>query len=419
MIPLSDFRKRFGCRLSIATILGLVFTAIPLAFSQTETLLYNFCTQDGCSDGSDPIRVIPVLDKKGNIYGMTEAGGAYSSSCSDSGCGTVFKLSPTGEETILHSFNENGTDGAYPGAGLLGDNEGNLYGTTWGGGAYTSSCEGFGCGTVFKLTSSGTETILHSFDEDGTDGYWPVASLILDKEGNLYGTASGGGAYGYGAVFKVTPTGTETVLYSFGQTETDGRNPDGALAMDGKGNLFGTTESGGAYSSSCDSYGCGTVFEITPSGREIILHSFDENGTDGIQPAAGLVITGGNLYGTTSGGGAYGWGTVFKVTSSRTETVLHSFNQNGSDGVYPYASLVMDNKGNLYGTTLDGGSYGWGTVFELTPSGTETILHSFENSASDGFAPNAGVALDEDGNLYGATQIGGAYSKGTVYKITP
>lgn len=419
MTPLPNFCKRFDRRLALTAALGLVFTAIPLAFAQTETVLYSFCAHDGCSDGSDPIRVVPVVSGKGNLYGMTETGGAYGSSCGGSGCGAVFELTPAGEETILHSFDENGTDGAYPGAGLIRDGKGNLYGTTWGGGAYTSSCEGFGCGTVFELTSSGTETILHSFDDNGTDGYWPVDSLIRDKEGNLYGTTSGGGAYGYGTVFEVTPTGEETVLYSFGQNGTDGRSPNGGVVMDGKGNLYGTTEMGGAYSSSCQGYGCGTVFKITPSGTETILHSFDENGTDGTFPAAGLVIKAGNLYGTTSGGGAYGWGTVFKVTLSATETILHSFDQNGIDGVYPYSGLVIDKTGNLYGTTLDGGSHGWGAVFELTPSGTETILHSFENSTSDGFEPNAGVALDDEGNLYGTTQAGGTYSKGAVYKITP
>jgi uncharacterized repeat protein (TIGR03803 family) len=309
-------------------------------------------------------------------------------------------------EKILHSFNSNGTDGTRPLADLILDTKGNLYGTTSSGGSGDK-------GTVFKLTSSGSETILHNFDNNGTDGVGPEAGLVRDTEGNLYGTTGTGGTYNEGTVFEVTATGTETILHSFDENGTDGAYPAANLVRDAEGNLYATTVSGGIYTY------YGTVFELAQSGTETVLHSFGA-GSDGSVPLVGLVRdTKGNLYGTTYEGGAYGLGTVFEVTSSGTETILHSFNNNGLDGYFPSAALVLDGKGNLYGTTHVGGTYGYGAVFELTPSGTETILHNFDNNGIDGYGPDGGLVMDTKGNLYGTTEYGGAYTFGTVFELTP
>ena len=308
-------------------------------------------------------------------------------------------------EKVLYSF-ANSPDGANPRyvTPVL-DTNGNLYGTTNYGGAY-------GFGTAFKLTRSGTETILHSFDVNGTDGAYPVASLVMYK-GNLYGTTVEGGTYNIdGTVFELKHTTngwTETILHSFGASG-DGSQPYCALTLDTTGNLYGTTNVGGAYS-------YGTVFKLTPSGTETILHNFDLNGRDGANPIAGVVMYSGNLYGTTEYGGAYGYGTVFKLTPSGTEKILWSF-RNGTDGAYPVAGLVVYN-GNLYGTTANGGAYGDGTVFEVTLSGTETILHSFDNNDIDGINPYAGLVVYK-GNLYGTTVNGGGTGSaaGIVFKMT-
>jgi uncharacterized repeat protein (TIGR03803 family) len=335
-------------------------------------------------------------------------------------------------ETVLYSFD--GTDGFYPKAPLVRDTKGNLYGTTVYGGTYAGGLEG--CGTAFELTPAGIETILHNFGETATDGCNPQAGLVRDTEGNLYGTTSFGGTYDYGTVFELAPSGTETILHSFDKNGTDGIDPTAGLVLDTKGNLYGTTEYGGT--GEC-SRGCGTVFELTPSGTETILHSFNSvnDGTDGISPLAPLVRdTEGNLYGTTVSGGIYGVGTVFEVTSSGTETILHSFAETATDGGRPYGGLVMDTQGNLYGTTYNGAKTGsclpsgCGSVFKLTLSGTETTLHRFVDNGTDGTRPNAGLVRDTEGNLYGTTLYGGTYGYGgtgqcrpdgcgTVFEVTP
>jgi uncharacterized repeat protein (TIGR03803 family) len=269
--------------------------------------------------------------------------------------GTVFKITPSGTLTNLHTFDNTG--GFYPYAGLVQASDGRFYGTTANGG--NMACHN-GCGTIFKITSSGTLTTLHSFDS--IDGASPTGVLVQATDGNLYGTTSFDG--GEGTVFKITPGGTLTTLHSFGGT--DGAFPEAGLVQATDGDFYGTTSQGG-NSSAC-SFGCGTVFKITLGGTLTTLHNF--GGTDGAFPSAVLLqATGGNFYGTTGNGGnstpcASGCGTVFKITPSGTLTTLHSFDD--TDGSVPYAGLIQDTNGMFYGTTVNGGSSHDGTVFSLS-----------------------------------------------------
>ncbi|MGA7459437.1 MAG: choice-of-anchor tandem repeat GloVer-containing protein [Candidatus Korobacteraceae bacterium] len=336
-------------------------------------------------------------------------------------------------EKVLYSFcaQTNCTDGEGPHAGLIFDAAGNLYGTTLSGGIYG----GYGAGTVFELTPTAgggwTEQVLHSFG-NGADGLTLYSGLISDAAGNLYGTTYYGGTYGYGTAFELTPAAgggwTEGVLHNF--TYYDGQQPWAGLIFDAAGNLYGTTYYGGLYLA-CPggASDCGTVFELMPGGGrwgETILHNFGTGG-DGFSPTAGLILdAAGNLYGTTNGGGTYNQygGTVFELTpgvGGWTETLLHSFG-NGTDGEAPDGALVFDTAGNLYGTTGGGGTYGGGTVFELTPTvgggWTEQVLHNFGNGV-DGANPYTGLIFDAAGNLYGTTQSGGNHGAGTVFELTP
>jgi uncharacterized repeat protein (TIGR03803 family) len=347
--------------------------------------------------------------------------------------GRVVIMTPSAEAhadatfTVLYSFKFGVTDGQSPYAGLVRDAAGNLYGTTLYGGS-SSNCSG-GCGTVFKLDTTGKETLLHSFEGPPADGANPFASLVRDAAGNLYGTTLRGGASDFGTVFKLDTTGTETVLHSFVGSPTDGQYPRGGLVRDSAGNLYGTTSNGGS-SSNC-SGGCGTVFKLDTTGTEIVLHSFVGLPTDGANPFAGLLRdAAGNLYGTTAYGGskhahfcAFGCGTVFKLDTTGKETVLHSFMGAATDdGALPEADLVQDAAGNLYGTTFTGGDspcyegYGCGTVFELDATGKEIVLHSF--AWKDGASPDAVLIRDAAGNLYGTTSTGGAFGWGTVFKLS-
>src|ERR1700722_18280865 len=267
--------------------------------------------------------------------------------------GTPAAQAQTYTYTVLHRFT--GADGARPFAGLIGDSADNLYGTTIYGGAW-------GYGVVFKLNKTG-ETVLHSFT-GGADGSGPQAGLIQDSAGNLYGTTENGGAWGYGVVFKLDTTGTETVLHSFAD-KPGGANPVARLIQDSAGNLYGTTEYGGAS-------GSGVAFKLDTTGTERSLYSFT-GGADGGRPAAGLTRdSAGNFYGTTQYGGASNKGVVFKLDTTGTETVLHSFT-GFADGGYPYAGLIQDSLGSLYGTTADGGPSHHGVVFKLDTTGTETV----------------------------------------------
>jgi uncharacterized repeat protein (TIGR03803 family) len=292
---------------------------------------------------------------------------------------------------------------------LIQDAAGNLYGTT--------CFAGQAGGTVFKVDASGNETVLYSF-AGGADGACPVGGLVQDPSGNLYGTTIFGGDC-CGTVFKLDPTGKETVLHIF-TGGGDGLTPYAGLVRDQAGNLYGTTYIGGD-SPNCVPGGCGTVFKLDASGKETVLYSFTD-GADGAFPYAALILDAeGNLYGTTYGGGSMscylGCGTVFKLDTNGTETVLHCFT-GGEDGEYPEGGLIRDPAGNLYGTTYGGGIYGLGTVFELDTSGTETVLHTFTGKLDGGYS-SAGVIRDSRGNFYGTTQFGGAYGHGAVFGLRP
>jgi len=267
-------------------------------------------------------------------------------------------------------------------------------------------------GTGFRVTSSGTVTVLHNFGAQAGDGTYPGWGLVLDKRGNLYGTTNYGGAHGDGTAYKLAPSGNESVLYSFGAQAGDAIVPSGTLAFDKRGNLYGTTGTGGAY-------GDGTVFRITPTGDETVLYSFGGQAAD-FNPGPSLVLDKeGNLFGTTNNDGAYNFGTVYKLTPTGVKTVLHSFGQSG-DGTFPMCCLSLDKQGNLFGTTYDTTSgHGHGTVFKLTPAGDETVLHSFGVELGDGTYPIWNLVFDKLGDLYGTTSKGGAYGYGTVFRVTP
>jgi uncharacterized repeat protein (TIGR03803 family) len=360
------------------------------------------------------------MDAAGNLYGATQNGGDLTCDIDQSGCGTVFKVDTTRTETVLHSFT-GGADGIEPKAGLVQDAAGNLYGTTFNGGAH-------GYGTVFKLDPTGTETVLYSFT-GGVDGASPLAGLVMDAAGDLYGTTQLGGDLtcprlggpGCGTLFKVDTTGAETVLHSF-TGGADGLEPTAELVQDAAGNLYGTTSNGGAHS-------YGTVFKLNPTGTETVLYSFT-GGADGASPLAGLVMdAAGNLYGTTQLGGAFSAGTVFEVSASGAEIVLYSFT-GGSDGSLPEGGLLIDAANNLYGTTDHGGDLtcgqglGCGTVFKLDKTGKQTVLYTF-SGGTDGAYPQAGLVMDAAGNLYGTASGGGdltcnqGLGCGTVFKLTP
>jgi uncharacterized repeat protein (TIGR03803 family) len=412
---LGSFAQVLICALTLVTMPPALWAAT----NWQEKVLHNF----GGSDGMSPPSSL-VSDAAGNLYGTTTYGGTYN-------YGTVFEMSPDQRgawtETVLHSFNNDGTDGWYPTAGSLTfDAAGNLYGSTQ---------YGQGYGTVFEMSpiagGGWTEKVVYNFRP--ADGSAPLSHLIFDATGNLYGTADFGGAYcfppGCGTVFELSPNGsgswTATVLHNFNLDGTDGAFPLSGLIFDAAGNLYGTTSGGGTHNPG------GIAFELSPDGSggwmETILHTFG-TGQDGADPYAGLTFdSAGNLYGTTNSGGVYGnYGTLFELTpngsGSWTETVLHSFG-NGTDGFGPlYGSLIFDASGNLYGTTTQGGINGGGTVFEFTPNGsggwTETVLHSF-GVLPDGDYPFAGVTFDAVGNLYGTTDLGGSNLDGTVFELSP
>jgi uncharacterized repeat protein (TIGR03803 family) len=398
-------RQRWPCRLALAIVLGLAGIS-PSVQAQTFTVLYSFT---GGTDGYLPAFGL-LRDSAGNLYGSTFRGG--DPTC-DHGlsCGVIFKLDGNGKFTVVHAFTGAG-DGSYPSGRLIRDSAGNLYGTADRGGNLACG-SGYGCGTVFELDATGNLTVLHTFT-GGTDGANPDGGVVRDAAGNLYGTTyDGGSASNGGTVFKLDAASNETVLYRFAG-KADGKAPLAGMIRDAAGNLFGTTTVGGTRY-----FGSGTVFKVNTTGKETVLHTFIPNGlVDGAFPYAGLVPVGEDLYGTTSGGGTSEFGTVFKLDKAGNETVLYNF-AGGTDGRYPQNSgVIRDAAGNLYGTTENGGdSNDDGTVFMLDSTGKQTLLHTF--NGADGSRPMAGVIRDAAGNLYGTTYQGGAFGYGTVFRIAP
>lgn len=346
------------------------------------------------SGGFWPIE--PLLYHGGLFYGTTSYGADY---------GTIFSMTKSGRVTVLHNFDNTNDGGQTPSSGLTYDN-GALYGTTGSGGAYCETYSSIGCGTVFSITPSGVEKVLHSFRGGGSDGSDPMGGLV-NVNGTLYGTTEMGGTIGCGTVFSLTTGGTEKVLYSFCRADNslDGDYPTAGLHyLDGI--FYGTTTGGGAF-------GGGTVFSITTTGIEKVVYSFGSVPDDGGDPSTGLIDIAGTLYGTTAVGGLYccsydnPGGTVFSVTTTGTEQILHSFGS-GIDGSGPNGPLV-NVKGVLYGTTEVGGTCCHdnpsGTVFSISTSGAESVLHDF-GKRSDGGFPRAGL-IYAHGKLWGTTQGGG------------
>lgn len=432
-------------------IVAVALIGSAVAHAQSGAVIYRFKGDTGgLHDGAGPDAPL-TLGRDGNFYGTTYSGGTVDTCDGGDGnaatCGTVFQLTPPAaeglswQETVLYSFGSEQPDGLNPyRASLVMDDAGNLYGTTPEGGILSTECSGnpapYWCGTVFQLVppttkgGSWTRNLIYEFLSSGDDdGIWPLAGLILDKQGNLYGTTEAGG-YGVGTVFELTPPNTqggswtESVLYNFGVPASDGAWPTSNLLMDHDGNLFGTTALGGTAACAC-----GTVFELSPPKAggvwtEKTLYSF-QAGSDGNSPNGLIVNKDGTFYGTTQGGwgnscgfGLSYCGTVFQLKPPSVrggawqETVLHNFT-GGGDGSTPYGNLILDPGGRLFGTTWSGGNgctgHDCGTVFELFQrdnTWVEKVLYAFKDKA-DGALPLAGLTLGNNYKLYGTAPAGG------------
>lgn len=388
---------------------AFVFSLAARAQAQTFTSLYSFCTQTGCADGSGPWGNL-VQGTDGDIYGITETGGS-------GGPGTFFKITTAGALTTLYSFCPSSpcTDGTDPFGGIVLGTDGEFYGVTFDGGAYAD-------GTVFKISAAGKFTLLHTFD--GTDGQDAESALVQADNGNFYGTTFRGGAYGEGTVFEITSSGSFRTLHSFCGSSgcPDGSGPNG-LTLAANGNLYGTTYTGGE--SSCQtSETDGTFFELTPSGALTTLAVFCAP-TGYLPDSAVVQAASGNFYGTTLAGGDGSkvvYGTVYEMTSSGTLTSLHSFclETGCDDGKIPKA-VTLGTDGNLYGITSGGGANsGKGTVFEITPAGQLTTLHTFNSTNgnyTDGSSPDGPMLFHTNGTFYGSTSLGGKTANGTIFSL--
>jgi uncharacterized repeat protein (TIGR03803 family) len=388
-----------------ALLTAVAFSAAMLsstaAHAQSFSVIYSFT---GGSDGGNPTAGF-IIGPAGNLFGTASVGGTY-------GAGVVFELSESGEEKVLYNFT-GGADGANPNSSLIADTKGNLYGTTYAGGA-------FGAGTVFEVTLAGKETVLYSFT-GGADGANPQSKVTFDSAGNLYGTTTGGGTYSGGTVFEIPKGGTEQVLHSFGNG-TDGASPVAGVTLSTKDKIFGTTSAGGT-----DGYG--TVFRLAEGESgwdETILHNFAMQ-ADGATPYAGLVFdSAGNLFGATTDGGGPNFndgGAVFELKPSEsgwTFVALDGVPGSGISG--SYRNVILDASGNIYATTHCDGTYSAGTVYELSAASggawNYNTLYNFTGQ-SDGLYSFSNLVFDKQGNLYGTTKYGGADGAGVAFKITP
>lgn len=434
-----NLRARTAALVSLA-LLAAILTIVPIAQSQTFTILHNFT---GNSDGGQPTAGL-TMDAAGNLYGTTTIGGQSASNCYGS-CGTVFRLKKEGEGWVLNSLYQfrGGDDGANPQQKVVFGPDGTLYGLTWtGGGGPCPTGNMNGCGTVYNLRPSPTacanvlcpwtESVIYRFAGGAYDGASPGAEPTFDSAGNMYGTTNQGGisnrdqcvnvpGYTCGTVFKMVPSNgawTESLIYLF-SGQADGSNPNAGITLDASGNLYSTASENG-YN------GGGTVFELMPSSNgwtESALYSFSY--TTGDSPRYGLIFDPeGNMYGSTPFGGPYDGGAVFELQPSSGGwgfTPLYNFS-GGSQLTGAFGDLVRDSEGNLYGTTLSVGDDHLGMVFELSPTmngWTLNVLHQFTGVKSDGAVPVGGVVRDAQGNLYGTAQSGGTYNQGVIWKITP
>ncbi len=405
---------------ALAGVLALLAFMMESAQAQTYSVIYNFT---GGANGALPMAGL-TSDGADSFYGTTNFGGVIGGPCGSNGCGLVYRLNNNGSGwtlTLLYTF-LGGADGQNPEtAGVVFGPDGGLYSSTFLGGG---GCTGPGCGTVFKLwpprgigpSTQWVETILHRFN--GTDGSGPVGAVIFDHFGNIDGATNAGGFNNGGVIYQLSESSgweEEVLFHPYGY-------PGSGLTMDHAGDLYGTTFDGGTHL-------YGSVFKLTPSGSGFTstdLYDFT-NGNDGAYPKAGVILDAqGNLYGATSSGGSGKGGTVFKLTSSNGQYIystLYSFPapSNGRLISGPVGNLVMDSAGNLYGTTFSDGAYGFGAVFKLTPSNgswTYTSLHDFTNGSDGGF-PYSSLVFDPQGNLYGTASTGGPYGAGVVFEITP
>jgi uncharacterized repeat protein (TIGR03803 family) len=432
--------------MAVSAILALTVAAGLLASREAlsapaDQVLYNFMKAQG--DDHSPSGLI--RDAAGNLYGTTysglagQAGNVFELSPQQGG-GWNF--------TVLHKFKFMTSDGAYPSGSPTMDAAGNLYGVTKNGGTGCPGEGSLGCGIVYELSPNEgggwTEKILYNFQGNTIDGIGPLGSLTFDAEGNLYGTTVGGGVgdgdLGGGTVYELSPQSggswTEKVLYTFVYPGQAGYAPSAGVIFSANGNLYGTTYGGGSDPSCSGSYGCGTVFELSSDGNgnwtETVLHNFKNNSPDGVFPVSNLLMDAtGNLYGATSEGGSYagscdgyGCGVVYELSLKQNglwkEKILYSFLGNGMDGIFPAGNILFDPSGNIYGAAYKGGNHGKGAIFELVQPGTgkwtEKIRHNFGSSTNDGHYPN-GVVLDPLGDLYGTTSNGGTYDGGTVFQL--
>lgn len=381
------------------------------AHAQTRTLTQLCSFPSNVSGVSQPGSLIQGKD--GNLYGSDQRGGLH-------GSGSVFQVQPGVSNAYTNLYSFGGRDphdvtrgGDYPSDLTLGS-DGNFYGATFEGGPDD-------LGTIFKITPAGTLTTLYRFGSNPSDGARPSGKLLLGSDGYFYGTTSGGGAHGGGTIFKMAPAGALTVLYSFSDSPA-ASSPYAGLVQDAGGNFYGTTNYGGTQSS-------GTVYKFTPGdGTLTVLHSFtsvnlNNVNQDGTQPESAVVIgKDGNLYGTTYDGGTHGGGVVYKVTPTGTFTTLHSFSPGTGDGYNPFAALTLGTDGLFYGTTIYGGANDEGTVFQIRPAGTVTILYSFSTTANgginvDGSGPLGTLLQTPNGNFYGTTFAGGVNGYGTAFML--
>jgi uncharacterized repeat protein (TIGR03803 family) len=373
------------------------FAMAATAAQAKYQVLYSFT---GKADGGSP-RGSLIQDKQGNLYGTTFYGGS-ARNCT---CGTVFRLSRSGEETTLFSFH--GRDGYNPVGRLVRNETGDLFGVTALGGKYFTPDRG---GVVYRLSAGGEETVLHSFGSEG-DGSTMADGLTLARNGDLYG-ATKFGIGNYGVIFKLAPDGAETILHTFAGGANDGNYGYSGVIRDRKGNLYGTTMDGGQDS---ENQGPGILYKLAPS-KFTVLYRFQGLKDGGHPGAAPLMDASGNLYGTTGDGGDFEKGVVYKLTPDGTYTVLHSFGGK-NDGEYGIGRLIMDAGGSLYGVTQGGGAAcDCGVVFKLAPDGTYIVLHRF-TGAEDGGEPYDGLIMDKHGDLYGTASRGGKDNQGVVFKI--